>query len=129
MSDPVTALLTAAQTGQRVPSETFGDDVVLDATVPNWRFTCHGAERVRDQLAEWYADPAEFESLTRTPIPGGELVEFVLTWTEAGMPYAAHQAHVIQVVDGRIAKDTVFCGGRWDAGLLAEMEAASHAVA
>ena len=129
MSDPVTALLAAAQTGQPVPSDMLTDDVVLDATVPNWRFTCRGAERVRDQFAEWYADPGEFESLMRTPIPGGELVEFVLTWSEAGVPYAAHQAHVIQVVDGRIAKDTVFCGGRWDAGLLAEMEEASHAVA
>lgn len=129
MSDPVTALLAAAQAGQPVPSDTFADDAVLDATVPNWRFTCHGADGVRDQLADWYAHPGAFESLTRTPIPGGELVEFVLTWSEAGVPYAAHQAHVIQVTDGRIAKDSVFCGGRWDAGLLAEMEAASHAVA
>jgi hypothetical protein len=129
MSDPVAALLAAAQAGRPVPSDTFADDVVLDATVPNWRFTSRGVEQVRNQLAEWYADPAEFESLTRTPIPGGELVEFVLTWSEAGVPYAAHQAHVIQVVDGHIAKDTVFCGGRWDAGLLAEMEEASHAVA
>ena len=129
MSDPVTALLAAAQTGQPVTSGTLADDVVLDATVPNWRFTCRGADRVRDQFADWYADPAQFESLVRTPIPGGELVEFLLTWEEAGMPYAAHQVHVIQVADGRIVKDTVFCGGRWDAGLLAEMEEASHAVA
>jgi len=129
MSDPVTALLAAVQAGQPVPSETLADDVVLDATVPNWRFTCRGAERVRSQFAQWYADPGEFESLIRTRIPGGELVEFVLTWTEAGVPYAAHQAHVIEISDGRIAKDTVFCGGRWDAGLLAEMEEAGHAVA
>jgi hypothetical protein len=129
MSDPVSALLTAAQAGQPVPSDALAADVVLDATVPNWRFTARGAEEVRGHFARWYADPGEFESLTRTPIPGGELVEFVLTWTEAGVPHAAHQAHVIQVADGRITKDTVFCGGRWDAGLLAEMEAASHAVA
>jgi hypothetical protein len=129
MSDPVTALLAAAKAGRPVPRETFADEVVLDATVPNWRFTTRGAERVRGQLAQWYAHPGEFEDLSRTPIPGGELVEFVLTWSEAGVPYAAHQAHVIQVIEGRIAKDTVFCGGRWDAGLLAEMEEASHALA
>jgi hypothetical protein len=129
MSDPVAALLAAAQAGQPVPSEAFDADAVLDATVPNWRFTCRGGEGVRAQLARWYADPGEFESLSRTPIPGGELVEFVLTWTEGGVPFAAHQVHVIEIVEGRITKDTVFCGGRWDAGLLAEMEEASHALA
>jgi hypothetical protein len=129
MSDPVATLLAAVQAGQPVSSQTLADDVVLDATVPNWRFALRGAERVRDQFAHWYADPGAFESLSRTPIPGGELVEFVLTWNEAGLPYAAHQVHVIEISDGRIAKDTVFCGGRWDAGLLAEMEEASHAVA
>jgi ketosteroid isomerase-like protein len=129
MSDPVATLLAAVQAGQPVSSQTLADDVVLDATVPNWRFALRGAERVRDQFAHWYADPGEFENLSRTPIPGGELVEFILTWNEAGVPYAAHQVHVIEIADGRIAKDTVFCGGRWDAGLLAEMEEASHAVA
>jgi len=31
---------------------------------------------------------------------------------------------VLAVRDNRIVADTVFCGGRWPASLLAEMEAA-----
>jgi hypothetical protein len=32
--------------------------------------------------------------------------------------------HLLTVRGGLIAADTVFCGGRWPASLLAEMEAA-----
>jgi hypothetical protein len=32
--------------------------------------------------------------------------------------------HLLTLADGLIAADTVMCGGRWPAGLLAEMEAA-----
>jgi len=32
--------------------------------------------------------------------------------------------HVLTVRDDRIVSDMVFCGGRWPASLLAEMEAA-----
>jgi hypothetical protein len=32
--------------------------------------------------------------------------------------------HLLTIRDGRIAADTVLCGGRWPASLLAEMEAA-----
>jgi hypothetical protein len=30
------------------------------------------------------------------------------------------------IEDGRIVADKVWCGGRWPAALLAEMEAAAH---
>jgi hypothetical protein len=108
-------------------ADIFCDDVVLDATVPNWRFTVRGATEVRAQLAAWFASPGRYEELRRTEIPGGELVEFVLTWEERGIPHAAHQAHVLRVVNGRIAEDVAFCGGRWPASLLAEMEASAQA--
>jgi len=42
------------------------------------------------------------------------------------VPYACHQLHHLRISDGRISKDTVFCGGRWPAELLAEMDAARH---
>ena len=105
----------------------FCDDVVLDATVPNWRFTVRGADAVRTELARWYGAPGRFESLHRTPLPDGELVEFTFAWDEDGVPHAIHQAHVVRLRDGRIAADVVFGGGRWPAARLAEMEAAQQA--
>ncbi|HTW20903.1 MAG TPA: hypothetical protein VME70_11920 [Mycobacteriales bacterium] len=127
MIEAVTRFLDAVQAGRPVPAGVFADDVQLDATVPNWRLSRSGADAVRDEFARWYADPGAFESVTRTEVPGGELVTFLLTWTEGGVPFAAHQAHVIEADGGVIAKDTVWCGGRWDAGLLAEMEEADRA--
>jgi hypothetical protein len=117
----VDRLLAGVESGD-LPDGIFTDDAVLDATVPNWRLTVRGGPAVRDQLSHWYADPGKFESLERTPIPGGELVEFTLTWTEDGVDHMAHQAHILAVVDNFVDRDTVFCGGRWPAPLVAEMQ-------
>jgi hypothetical protein len=57
-------------------------------------------------------------------------VHFVLTWEEQGEPHMCHPAHLVEVEGDRIVRDTVWCGGRWDSALMAEMaEAATHAVA
>jgi hypothetical protein len=107
--------------------DVFCEDVALDATVPNWHFVRRGRGTVRDELSGWYVDPARFDSLRRTPLPDGELVEFDLAWEEGGVPHACRQAHVIALREGQIVKDTVWCGGRWPASLLAEMEEAQRA--
>jgi hypothetical protein len=102
-------------------------DAVFDATVPNWRFAVHGREQINTTLTGWFAEQGRFEEVRRTPLPGGELVEFVLSWTEQGVPHACHQAHILRIENDRIAAHTAFCGGRWSASLLAEMEEAAHA--
>ena len=104
----------------------FAPDAVLDATVPNWRYTVSGAANVEAELGHWFADPGRFEEIRRTAIPDGELVEFVLTWEEDGEPHMCHQAHVIEVHDGLITRDRAWCGGRWGASLQAEMAEAAH---
>ena len=118
--------LTSIQTGAMRETDALRDDVVLDATVPNWRFTVCGAPAVRAELARWYADPGAFEDLRRTPVPGGELVTFTRRWEENGVPHAAHQAHVLSVAAHGIVRDQVWCGGRWPAALLAEMADAGN---
>lgn len=104
----------------------WSEDAVVDATVPNWRMRLRGDDRIRAEFAKWYADPGEFEELSRTKIaPDTELVRFLLTWKEHGVPHAAHQAHVIRLSGDRIADHVVYCGGRWPAGLLAQMAEAT----
>lgn len=121
MTDPIARLTAAIETATIPTADVFAPDAVLDATVPNWRFTVHGADSIEQTLAGWYADPGRFETLTRVPIEGGELLRFVLTWEEHGEPHMCHQAHIIEVERGRIVRDTVYCGGRWDSALMAEM--------
>jgi hypothetical protein len=111
----------ASVTAGSVADDIFADGAVLDATVPNWRFIVRGGPSVRDQLAEWYADPGGFTAVRRIPIEGGELVEFYLTWVEGGVDHACHQAHILKVDGDRITADTAFCGGRWPAPLITEM--------
>lgn len=128
MTETVNQLLAAIEAGQPVPTEIFAPDIVVDATVPGWRMTLRGPAEVGKTFATWYRDRGQFEELDRTELPGGgEVVRFLLTWTEGGVPHAAHQAHFVELdPSGRIRRVEVFCGGRWDAGLLAEMEEADR---
>jgi hypothetical protein len=125
----VSQLLEQYATGEGVSPDLFSRDATLDATVPNWRMAIDGAEQVAAQLSGWFADPGTFESLHRFSCAGGEVVEFDLTWEEQGVPHACHQTHHIDVVDDRIVAIRAWCGGRWPAELLAEMEAANMASA
>ena len=107
----------------------FGDlyaaDAVLDATVPNWRFTVHGADAIAAHYGSWLARPGCLEELLCDEFPGGAVVTYLFTWEVAGVPHAVHRCHVLTFdAAGRIVLDTAWCGGRWDAALLAEMGAA-----
>lgn len=124
----VDAFLEAVATGAGVPAGLFAPDAVLDATVPGWRFTVRGADAVARQYGGWFTEPAAFEELERLAVDAGEVVTYLLSWVEGGIPHAAHHCHVLRFApDGCIARDRFFCGGRWPAGLLAEMAAASDA--
>ena len=125
-AQPVDWLLAVIEAGVAASLELVADEVGFDATVPTWRFTVLGGKAVSDKLAEWFRDPGRFEELRRGLLPDGEIIEFPLTWTKRGLPYACHQVDVV-VADGRVAADTVFCGGRWPASLLAEMAEADLA--
>lgn len=104
--------------------DVWAPGATLAATVPNWRFHRTGPEQIRATYRGWFADPGRFEEFRRSPVAGGEVVDYLLTWTERGIPHAAHHLHWLEVADDRIVADVVVCGGRWPASLLAEMEAA-----
>lgn len=106
----------------------WADDAVLDAVVPGWRFSVAGAGAIADQFRSWFRDPGTLEELRRHPTATGEVIELTVTWIEDGVPHAARQVHVLDFDDaGRIAHDGMWCGGRWPAQLLAQMEAARDA--
>jgi hypothetical protein len=123
----VDRLLDAICCGAGVPADLFTEDAVLDATVPGWRFAVRGAEGMARQYSGWFTHRAEMEELERHAVESGEVVRYLLTWIERGTPHAAHHCHLLRCAGGRISADTFFCGGRWDAGLLAEMAAANDA--
>ena len=122
----VDKFLDAIATATIPGCDAWSADAVLDATVPNWRLQAAGPDAIRAEYARWFADPAQFTELRRHPVGGGpsEVIEYLLCWTENGVPHAAHHMHLLTVREDRIVADTVFCGGRWPASLLAEMEAA-----
>lgn len=124
VASPAVDAFLAAVAGATIPDcQAWSADAVLSATVPNWRFHRYGPDAIRAEYAGWFADRGQFERLRRSPIDGGEIVEYDLTWVQDGVPHAAHHVHLLDLEDGRIVRDTVVCGGRWPAALLADMEA------
>jgi len=124
--DVVGNFLEAVEHARMQDCDAFAPDAVVDATVPNWRYRVEGPEAIRSELGRWYADVGTFEDLHRTTVPGGELVQFTLCWEEKGIPHAVHQAHVITLNGEGITSDTIWCGGRWPASLLAQMDEAAR---
>lgn len=121
----VDTFLSAIENAAIANCDAWSATAVLDATVPNWRLSVVGVDAIRAEYGRWFADRACFEELRRHPVPDvGEIVEYTLSWSENGVPHAARHMHLLTVRDDRIVADTVFCGGRWPATLLAEMEAA-----
>lgn len=113
--------------GRHDPS-CWAPDAVLDAVVPGWRFATTGGPAIDAQFRAWFRDPGDLEELRRHTTASGEVVELTVSWVEDGVPHAARQVHVLELDgEGRIAHDHMWCGGRWPATLLAEMEAAGHA--
>jgi hypothetical protein len=122
----VDRFLHAIETATIPACDAWSAGAILNATVPNWRLQASGPDAIRAEYARWFADPAHFDELRRYPVGDGtgEVVEYTLSWSENGVPHAAHHMHLLILADGLIVADTVMCGGRWPAGLLAEMEAA-----
>jgi len=118
--------LHAIETATIAQCQAWSVDATLDATVPNWRFSVTGPDAIRAEYGRWFADPGRFDELRRQPVADGtgEVVEYSLSWQENGVPHAAHHMHLLTIRDGKIVADTVMCGGRWPASLLADMEAA-----
>jgi len=139
-TDPAQRLIDSIAAGTGVPADLFAADAVLDATVPNWRYETSGGAAISRELSTWYRDPATIDKVVRRPIPGGVAIELDFSWEDGGVPHASHQLHLLTFNssdnssgdgsgdssgDGRaIVAHTAFCGGRWSADLLAEMEAA-----
>ena len=126
-STPVIDRFLQAIESATIPAcDVWSAGATLDATVPNWRLHAAGPDAIRAEYARWFADPARFDDLRRCPLGDGtgEVIEYTLSWQENGVPHAAHHMHLLTVRDDRIVADTVMCGGRWPAGLLADMEAA-----
>jgi hypothetical protein len=126
--DTAGLFLAAIAAGTGIPADLYADDAVVDATVPGWRYAMRRPTAIASGYSTWFAAPAVFEELERLPVADGEVLSYLLTWQENGVPHAAHHCHRLRFDSaGRITFDRVFCGGRWDAALLAEMAAACDA--
>jgi hypothetical protein len=124
-NDPIGDFLRAVEAAAIDEVDVYADDAVLDATVPNWRLHAVGEQAVKAEYTKWFSDPATFVKLERIPVPEGELVIYEHEFVHDGVRHRGHHAHHLVVRDGKIASDTVWCGGKWPEPLLDDIALAS----
>ena len=109
--------LASIEAGAMPELGVLSDDVVLDATVPNWRFTVCGADAVGCRARPLVRRPRHVRGAQPHAGAGrGARRPSPCIGEENGVPHAVHQAHVVTVGGGRIVQDQAWCGGRWPAG-------------
>jgi hypothetical protein len=125
-------LLDAITAGPRQPDGRFqplyNPDARLDAVVPGWRFQMDGPAAIAAEYCKWFDYPMTLDEVRRQDTPGGETVEYTAHWEEDGVAHAVRHIHVLNVDPdtGLISDERVWCGGRWDAALIAQMAAAQQ---
>jgi hypothetical protein len=92
----------------------------LDAVVPGWRFQRTGPAGIAAEYAQWFNHPTTLDEVRRHPTGSGEVLEYTAHWQDNNI----HHVHILNIdaQTGLVAEDHVWCGGRWDAALLAQME-------
>lgn len=122
----VQRFLTGVESGQ-IPLDLYATDAVLDATVPGWRFQAHGPDAIIAEYARWFTGPCRLHIREQRVLPDGALVRYVQDYDLGPASITTHHMHLLTVVDDRITRDVVFCGGRWSQEVLAKMGDAAHA--
>jgi hypothetical protein len=124
--DRLLELIAAGRGGDT--GQLYATDAVLDATVPTWRFKKCGGPAIAAVWSGWFAEPGTFEELDRSPIPGGEVIRYLVAGVDDGTPFAAHHCHIVTVDEhtGLIVRQHTWCGGRWYPDRLQEMAEAQR---
>lgn len=122
----VDRFLAAVESGA-LPDDLYTPDATLDATVPGWRFRTEGAAAIVEEYGRWFTGPCQLHVVERHALPDGEVVRYLQRYGEAAGGIRTHHVHLLTVEDDRIARDVVFCGGRWDPEVVAKMGSAAHA--
>jgi hypothetical protein len=103
----------AAIEQERIDScEAWAPNCVADTNTPGGRRYLYGPEDIRAEYRQWFAGVTSLDALRRWPVPGGEIVQYTQRLDKEDGPYWAHHLHVLELIDGLIVRDTVFCGGQ-----------------
>lgn len=129
------AFLNAVQSGDMRPLRRhYAEDVILDGTVPRWRFSIQGIEAVLEQLEEWFPSQGELSDVRTTAGDDRLVIEFERRWTrpvENDMHpelVCIRQIHVLTVSDGLIIEHCGQCAGIWSSADMARIAADAPSV-
>ena len=107
----------------------LADDVVLDATVPEWRYQLEGPA-VAEELRSWTAGhPWQVTEHRFSPTPDGGVLELQLHGDCPGdgdhTPHEemSRQAAVFTLRDGLVVEFRLYCAGEWNEEVIARIAA------
>lgn len=95
-----------------IVAELYTDDALFDINVPEWRFQLSGPERIQRQLDEWHPQPPELVEWQERLSSWGAVVELAL-WEGDNNELYSRSIHMFDIIDGAIARHTMYCTGDW----------------
>jgi hypothetical protein len=106
-------LVVFLETGT-APEGLFHPDVFLDLTMPTWRVQARGVADLVQVRKEGHPGPGTVARWRADPLPAGLVFEFEERWRHQGQDWYAREMMRLDVVDGAVARLTVYCTGDWD---------------
>ena len=111
-------------------------DVLMDCSVPEWRFQYEGRDKMVDQFRDWTSQhPWRVTDARYTGSSDGGVVELEIHGDCPGdddhAPHEemARQACVFSLRDGKIAEFRLYCAGEWNEEVMARIDAEAPKVA
>ncbi|HUG83997.1 MAG TPA: nuclear transport factor 2 family protein [Euzebya sp.] len=121
--DRFTAAVEAGDHGTL--AELYTGDALFDAHVPNWRFQVQGSAAIVDLLEGWFTLPGRFHEVQSQLTTTGDVLVRSEWRVQEGSDDALviRDMHLWRLAGDRIAEQVMYCAGRWDAPLVAQMAA------
>lgn len=103
-------------------ADLYQPNVLIDVSVPHWRYQLQGREAARQLLREELAvlkDGARVTQWRATPTDDGLMVEWEVRFTHDGEERLFREAHVFRTDGKAITEHSDYCTGIWDAATIA----------
>jgi hypothetical protein len=110
--------------GARVPPGLFRADVFIDFTSPTWRLQAQGVDGLVGLRQGGHPWPGRVPRSRVDRTDKGFVLEVEENWEADGDTWYCRELMRADVVDGAIAKISVYCTGDWDSARVAEHAAA-----
>ena len=97
-----------------IAADHYAVDAIVDTTVGPWRFQIQGRETIKYKVAEDFGAGVTFRRWDERAAPWGAVIQVEAVQGEGDAEVFFRWIQLLDIVDGKIVRDTTYCSGEWD---------------